>query len=125
MAAKKKTPENIHAFFTSLRGGPQDTNEDKVRATAKHFGMTQKAVHSKLKFWMSGPDYLRLFPDGRGGKPRHKLHEAKPQVIIDALNREGSVAKAASKLDCSPVTLKKIMDEKGIGQVYGLLNGRR
>ena len=118
---KSKTPENIHDFFQKLRGGPGDTVDDKIRATAKHFGMTPKAVHNKLKFWMSGPEYLRLFPDGRGGKPRHALHKAKPEVIIDALNHEGSIAKAAETLKCSPVTLKKIMEEKGIGQVYGLV----
>jgi hypothetical protein len=118
---KAKTPENITEFFMNLRGGPQDGAEEKLRATAKHFGMTPKGVQNKLKFWMSGPDYLRLFPDARGGKPKHALHKAKPEVIIDALNREGSIAKAADTLKCSPVTLKKIMEDKGIGQVYGLV----
>ena len=37
-------------------------------------------------------------------------------IVGDPIN-----PKAAETLKCSPVTLKKIMEEKGIGQVYGLV----
>lgn len=115
--AKRASVEEVAKFYEELRGGANDTQADKLKATAKYFGIKPTTVKNHLKFWWPGQKYLKEFAaDGRrGGKAKW---DRPIKELVDALNKHQTVAATAKALKTTPITLTKRIKEKEIAQVW-------
>lgn len=110
---RKAGKQEIAEHFLALRGGSSD---EKLAATAKYFGRTPQTVQNIIKFWLSGPEYLRYFPDKRQ-RDKRRWHMP-PTKVVETLNRQGSISKAAKALKTTPITLTKFMERERIVQIW-------
>lgn len=109
--------EEVVKYYESLKD--EDPNE-RVEKTAKHFGRKAQQIKLHLKHWWPGPQYQKVF--GRSaalkGKRTSQIFTTNPRTILKTLNSEGSIVRAAAKLDTSPMTLRARMEELGIVQEW-------
>jgi len=111
MPKKRASGENIVTYFEDLEHFT-GTAEERVAQTALHFGIKHTAVHQQLKFWWSGKKYLEVF-----GPRKTRIKWDRPtEELLNALNVQGSVSKAAQTLGTTSVTLMKAIVRHGIVQ---------
>jgi transcriptional regulator with GAF, ATPase, and Fis domain len=108
--------EEIVEHFDSLPKAAGSA-EERVAATAKYFKVKSATVEKHLKFWWPGKKYLKEFER----EERIRVRWDRPtNDLMEAMNRHGSVAKAAKALKTTPVTLAKALQRHQIEQRWVL-----
>ena len=114
MARRRATGEEIADHFYSLPRGA-GTTEERLKATAKYFGVTPATVQKHLKFWWPGKKYVKEFE----AEASTRLKWDRPtEVLLEAMQKYKSVAQASKALKTTAITLNKALERHGIVQVW-------
>ena len=116
MPKKRASGEEIVTHFDSLPKAAGSA-EERVAATAKYFKIKPKTVKKHLRFWWPGKKYLREFEQEEKTRVRW---DRPTNDLLEAMNRHGSVARAAKALKTTPVTLVKALQRHQIEQRWVL-----
>ncbi len=112
MPKKRASGEEIVEHFDSLPRAAGSAAE-RMAATAKYFKVKPETVEKHLKFWWPGKKYMKEFEP----EERTRVRWDRPtNDLMEAMNRHGSVAKAAKALKTTPVTLAKVLQRHQIEQ---------
>ena len=110
MPKKRAGGEEIVEHFDSLPRAAGSA-EERVTATAKYFKVKPATVQKHLKFWWPGKKYMKEFEQ----EERTRVRWDRPTSdLMEAMNRHGSVARAATALKTTPVTLAKALERHHI-----------
>lgn len=117
MSKRIATGEEIAEHFDSLPRGA-GTAEERLKATAKYFGVKPDTVQKHLKFWWPGKKYLKEF---EASAPSRLKWDRPTEVLLEAMEKHRSVAKASQALKTTAITLNKALDRHGIVQQWVLV----
>ena len=110
MPKKRASGEEIVAHFDSYPKAAGNA-EKRVAVTAKYFKIKPETVKKHLRFWWPGKKYLKEFEQ----KEKTRVYWDRPtNDLLEAMNRHGSVAKAAKALKTTPMTLAKALQRHQI-----------
>jgi transcriptional regulator with GAF, ATPase, and Fis domain len=121
MPKRRASGEEIVAHFDSLPKAAGGADE-RVAATAKYFRVKPETVKKHLKFWWPGKKYMKEFEEEKKIRVRW---DRPTNDLLEAMNRHGSVAKAAKSLKTTPVTLTKALERHQIEQRWILAKADR
>ncbi len=114
---KKATPEEMVEHFGSLPRGA-GSPEERLKATAKYFGVKPDTILKHLRFWWPGKRYLEEF--GTTGERMRPKWDRPTDELLKAMNEHGTVAKAAKALKTTAITLNKTLERHGIVKAWVL-----
>jgi len=119
MSRKRATGEEIVEHFDSLPRAAGSA-EDRVAATARYFKVTSETVLRHLKFWWPGKRYMKEFGEKKNGRIKW---DRPTEVLLEMMNKHGSVAGAAKALNTTSITLNKALQRHGIVQKWVVEKG--
>ena len=114
MAKAKASGEEMVAHFESLPKSAGSA-EERLQATARYFKIKPETLKKHLRFWWPGKKYLKEFGEGTNGRVRW---DRSTEELLAAMERYGSVARAAKALKTTSITLTKALRRHRITQKW-------
>ena len=114
MPKRRATGEEIAEHFDSLPRGAGST-EERLKATAKYFGVKPDTVQKHLKFWWPGKKYLKEFETETRSRTKW---DRSTEELLAAMTKHKSVAQASKALKTTAITLNKALERHGIVQEW-------